>query len=70
VQLGHGGRVAAAQAGQQRGVGQLVAVQGGIQLAPNPGSSAVAAPQQPLSQPQAAGWPQPQSPLVSLAAAA
>src|SRR5512132_2512195 len=30
--------------------------------APNPGSSAVAAPQQPLSQPQSAGWPQPQSP--------
>ena len=41
--------------------------------APNPGSSAVAAPpQQPLSQPQSAGCPHPQSPgpLVTLMAAA
>ena len=32
VEVGHGGRVAAAQAGQQGGVGELVAVQGGVQL--------------------------------------
>src|SRR5215216_4301054 len=40
--------------------------------APNPGSSAVAAPQQLSSQPQSAGWPQPQPPwpLVTLVAAA
>ena len=37
VELGHRGGVAAAQAGQQRGVGELVAVQGGIELGAEPG---------------------------------
>ena len=37
MQLGHGGRVAAAQAGQQGGVGELIALEGGVQLGPEPG---------------------------------
>jgi hypothetical protein len=34
MEPGHGGRVAAAQAGQHGGVGELVAVQGGVELGP------------------------------------
>jgi hypothetical protein len=36
-EVSHGGRVAAAQAGQQGGVGQLFAIQGGVQLGAEPG---------------------------------
>ena len=37
VELGYGGGVAAAQAGQQGGVGELVAIQGGVELGAEPG---------------------------------